>query len=98
MCQVRHRAMTGERSPGVTKVRRSPCQTICRTAAAGIAAASMSTNNGNAGYWSRHFGVRPKDLKRAVREVGNRVEDVEKHFEINRPQMPIGVPDMGTAD
>jgi hypothetical protein len=37
-------------------------------------------------------------LKRAVREVGNRVEDVEKHFEINRPQMPIGVPDMGTAD
>jgi hypothetical protein len=49
-------------------------------------------------YWSRRFGVRPKDLKRAVREVGNRAEDVEKHFEINRPQMPIGVPDMGTAD
>ncbi len=30
--------------------------------------------------WSRKFGVRPKELKRAVRQVGNRAADVEHHF------------------
>ena len=32
-------------------------------------------------YWSRRFGVRPKVLKRAVREVGNNAEDVEKFLQ-----------------
>lgn len=27
-------------------------------------------------YWCREFGVRPRALKRAVREVGDRPEDV----------------------
>jgi hypothetical protein len=48
--------------------------------------------------WSRKLGVRPKELKRAVREVGDRSDDVERYFELHRPQMPIGVPDMGTVD
>jgi len=31
-------------------------------------------------YWCRQFGVRPKDLKRAVRAVGNRADDVEEYL------------------
>lgn len=29
-------------------------------------------------YWCRHFGVRPKDLKRAIRTVGDHPTAVEK--------------------
>lgn len=49
-------------------------------------------------YWSRKLGVRPKELKRAVRAVGDRVEDVEQRLADIRMEMPIGVPDMGTVD
>ena len=31
-------------------------------------------------YWSNRFGVRPRDLKRAVREVGNNPEDVKRYI------------------
>jgi hypothetical protein len=31
-------------------------------------------------YWCRRFGVRPKELKRAVRRVGNNPAEVEKYF------------------
>jgi hypothetical protein len=31
-------------------------------------------------YWCRQFGVRPKDLKRAVRAAGDRPEDVERYL------------------
>ena len=31
-------------------------------------------------YWCQHFGVRPKDLKRAVRSVGNNPAEVTKYF------------------
>ncbi len=31
-------------------------------------------------YWSKKFGVRLKELKRAVRQVGDRVADVERYF------------------
>ena len=32
-------------------------------------------------YWCREFGVRPKALKRAVRKVGNRPEDVRHELQ-----------------
>ncbi len=31
-------------------------------------------------YWSSRFGVRPRVLKRAVREVGNNAEDVRRYI------------------
>jgi len=31
-------------------------------------------------YWSDRLGVRPRDLKRAVREVGNNAEDVKRYI------------------
>lgn len=31
-------------------------------------------------YWSNRFGVRPRDLKRAVRQVGNNAEDVKRYI------------------
>ena len=31
-------------------------------------------------YWSNRLGVRPRDLKRAVREVGNNAEDVKRYI------------------
>jgi hypothetical protein len=29
-------------------------------------------------YWTDKFGITPEDLKQAVRQVGDRVEDVER--------------------
>lgn len=31
-------------------------------------------------YWSNRFGVRPRDIKRAVREVGNNANDVQRYI------------------
>lgn len=31
-------------------------------------------------YWSDRLGVRPRDLKRAVRAVGNNAEDVKRYI------------------
>jgi hypothetical protein len=31
-------------------------------------------------YWSNRLGIRPRDLKRAVREVGNNAEDVKRYI------------------
>jgi uncharacterized protein DUF3606 len=31
-------------------------------------------------YWSKRFGVQPEELKRAVSEVGDRADDVERYF------------------
>jgi hypothetical protein len=31
-------------------------------------------------YWCDRFGVRPRDLKRAVRAVGNNAEDVKRYI------------------
>jgi hypothetical protein len=33
-------------------------------------------------YWARRFGVRPKQLKRAVRVVGNRTENVILYLDV----------------
>ena len=36
-------------------------------------------------YWSRRFGVRPKVLKHAIREVGDRPGDVEHYLSVHTP-------------
>ena len=36
--------------------------------------------SGELRYWSDKFGVSPEDLKQMVREVGDRVEDVERRL------------------
>ena len=33
-------------------------------------------------YWCRQFGVRPKDLKRAVRQVGHEPAAVQRYFDL----------------
>ncbi len=38
------------------------------------------TDEAECRYWCRRFAVRPKDLKRAVRAVGNNPSDVESYF------------------
>jgi hypothetical protein len=38
------------------------------------------TDEAECRYWCRRFGVRPKELKRAVRRVGNEPAEVEKYF------------------
>lgn len=38
------------------------------------------TDEAECRYWCRRFGVRPKDLKRAVRAVGSHPAEVEKYF------------------
>lgn len=36
-------------------------------------------------YWSEKLGVRPKELKAAIREIGNKVRDVERYFADKKP-------------
>jgi len=38
------------------------------------------TDEAECRYWCQRFGVRPKELKRAVRAVGNNPGEVEKYF------------------
>lgn len=33
-------------------------------------------------YWCRHYGVRPKALKRAVRQVGTQPAAVQRYFDL----------------
>lgn len=44
------------------------------------AGAVVVTDEAQCRYWCRHFGVRPKALKRAVRAVGADPVEVEKYL------------------
>ncbi len=43
------------------------------------------TKESDCRYWSRRFGVRPKELKAAIREIGSNLRDVERYFADRKP-------------
>jgi hypothetical protein len=38
--------------------------------------------------WSQRLGVTPEDVRRAIAEVGDDAEKVERHLRTNRPKGP----------